>query len=111
MNRLGLQRPDVEFVSCNRIHSPDPGMERLEAIYRVKGKDIAKVEDWLVRFAKVSRLKFACCGWETREGEFTGRDGARYTIGMGGEARVSQRSELAKIPFLNLYITHYLYEP
>ncbi|BDB24006.1 hypothetical protein Tamer19_28790 [Cupriavidus sp. TA19] len=111
MSRLGLQRPDVRFVSCEPVRSSDPGMDRLEAVYRVEGKDIAKVENWLIRFAHVKPLRFACCGWQTSEGAFTGRDGAFYTIGMGGETSVSTRKAFAKIPFLKLRITRYFEQP
>ncbi|QRQ86094.1 DUF4952 domain-containing protein [Cupriavidus oxalaticus] len=111
MRQLGLQRPDVKFVSCEQVKSSDLGMDRLEAVYRVEGKDIAKVENWLIHFAHVTPLKFACCGWESSEGDFKGRDGVMYTIGMGGEASVSTRKAFAKIPFLKLRIKRYFERP
>jgi hypothetical protein len=37
-----------------------------------------------VKFAHVGKLKFACCGWETSVGSFIARDGAEFTITMGG---------------------------
>jgi hypothetical protein len=111
LQQLGLQRPDVKFVTCQTTGNPGPAMDGLQAVYRVAGKDITNVEGWLVAFAHVKPLKFSCCGLETSTVSFVGRDGAKYTIGMGGETTESQRKDFSKIPFLNVYVTHYFYEP
>ena len=108
---LGFGRADVQFVKCDPIGMHNSFSGGLEAVYRVDGKDIANVEGWLVTFAHVSRLKFACCGWETSVGSFTARDGAEFTIAMGGETVENRRERFAQIPYLNLYVTHYFYEP
>jgi hypothetical protein len=111
LKQLDLQRPDVKFASCGSMRDgaqPDG----LEAVYRVEGKDIAKVENWLIRVAKVKRLVFACCGWQTpNHGTLRDRNGSTYLISMGGEALVSQRRDFSKIPYLNVYVRHYLYTP
>jgi hypothetical protein len=111
LKQLDLQRTDVKFVSCESMRDgaqPDG----LEAVYQVEGKDIAKVESWLIRIAEVERLVFACCGWQTpNHGTLKDRNGSTYLISMGGEALVSQRKDFAKIPYLNVYVRHYLYAP
>ncbi|CAB3759034.1 DUF4952 domain-containing protein [Paraburkholderia solisilvae] len=112
LKQLGLQRPDVKFVSCESLKDAGVWPEALQAVYQVEGKDIAKVENWLVRLAKVKRLRFVCCGWETpNEGMLEDRNGSTFVIGMGGEAMVTERKDFPKIPYLNVYVRHYLYEP
>ena len=112
LKQLDLQRPDVKFVRCGSLRDSGVQPEALEAVYQVEGKDIAKIESWLIRIAKVKRLVFACCGWQTpNDGTLTDRNGSTYLIGMGGEALVSQRKDFSKIPYLNVYVRHYLYAP
>lgn len=112
LKRLDLQRPDVKFVSCASFRDNGRQPEGLEAVYQVAGKDIAKVENWLVRIAKVKRLVFACCGWQTpNEGTLKDRSGSTYLIGMGGEAIENRRKDFSKIPYLNVYVRHYFYAP
>jgi hypothetical protein len=112
LEQLDLQRPDVKFFSCASFRDNGSRPEGLEAVYRVQGKDIAKVENWLIRIAKVKHLVFACCGWQTpNDGTLTDRNGSTYLIGMGGEALVSQRKDFSKIPYLNVYVRHYFYVP
>jgi hypothetical protein len=112
LKQLDLQRPDVEFSSCASFRDNGRQPEGLEAVYRVQGKDIAKVESWLIRIAEVKPLVFACCGWQTpNDGTLTDRNGSTYLIGMGGEALVSQRKDFSKIPYLNVYVRHYWYAP
>lgn len=111
LQQLGLQRADLKLSTCERTENPDPGMDGLQAVYRVEGKDINRVEQWLMNFVHVKPLKFNCCGWETSSEIFTGRDGAKYTMGMGGETIESRREDFAKIPYLKVYVTHYFYDP
>lgn len=111
LRNLGLRRADVHLVKCDHIGVHDPLSDGLDAVYRVDGKDIADVERWLVKFAHVSKLKFNCCGWETSVGYFTACDGAEFTISMGGETIENRRERFAQIPYLNLYVTHYFYQP
>ena len=112
LKELNLQRPDVEFFSCASFRDNGSRPEGLEAVYRVQGKDIAKVESWLIRIAKVKRLVFACCGWQTpNHGTLRDRIGSTYLVSMGGEALVSQRKDFSRIPYLNVYVRHYFYVP
>lgn len=109
LKTIGLQRPDVKFITCKP--GEFGGIESLSAEYRVKGKDVIKVENWLVNLAHIHRLKRACCIWETGMKTFKGRDGADYEVSMSAESTVNSRRDLAKVPFFNLTVTHYLYSP
>jgi hypothetical protein len=112
LKQLDLRRPDVQFMSCGSMRDNGTQPDGLEAIYRVEGKDIAKVESWLIRIANVKRLVFACCGWQTPNyGTIKDRNGSTYLVGMGGEALVNQRKDFSKIPYLNVYVRHYFYAP
>ncbi|WP_370650722.1 DUF4952 domain-containing protein [Caballeronia sp. SL2Y3] len=99
----------MKFVACRP--GEFGGVSNLKAQYRVQGKDVLNVEDWLVRLAHVSRLKRACCVWETSIGNFTGRDGADYYVSMGTEATIISRRDLSRVPFFELNVTHYLHSP
>ncbi|MDR5810526.1 DUF4952 domain-containing protein [Caballeronia sp. LZ019] len=112
LSEMKLQRSDIEFVRCE--YQSGDGADGLKATYRVAGKDILNVENWLIRSAGVMRLRFACCGWETSDGVIKDRKGSTYYIGMGGEAyfdghMYDTRKELTRMPYINLYVTHYFY--
>jgi hypothetical protein len=109
LKAIGLQRPDVKFVTCKP--GEFGGIDNLSAEYRIEGKDVINVENWLVKLAHVSRLKRACCIWETGMKSFRGRDGADYEVSMSAQSTVSDRRNLTKVPSFSLTVTHYLYSP
>ncbi|GAB3095526.1 DUF4952 domain-containing protein [Lysobacter terrae] len=111
LKQLKLGRPEIVFDKCKPVSMGNPSGNTLEATYKVKGQDIAKTEKWLNSWAHTGRLRFLCCGWETKNVEFRGRDGALYEIGMGGEAIESSREHFKDVPFLYLYVRHDIYEP
>ena len=105
----GLQRADVKFVACKP--GEFGGIDNLSAEYRVQGKDVMSVENWLVKLAHVRRLKRACCIWETSRGNFKGREGSEYEVSMAAETTIRSRRDLPKVPFFHLTVTHYLRNP
>jgi hypothetical protein len=111
LQQLGLSRPDVTFQGCTKEHEPGQNLDRLEATYRVSGKDLAHVEAWAIRTFHLQRLRFECCGWNSPSVSFKAKDGAYYEIGLGGEALENHRKDWPKVPFLTLTVAHYLNEP
>jgi len=111
LKNLKLDRPDVVFDKCEAIPSGNPRGDTLEATYKVEGRNIIKVEKWLNSWAHTGKLRFLCCGWETKTVGFKGGDGAFYEIGMGGEATESSRSRLSKVPVIFLRVLHDTTEP
>jgi hypothetical protein len=111
LRRLGLARPDIVFVGCEKRHMGEPDADRLDATYRVLGKDLAKVEGWFIRTFHAKPLRFACCGWDTPPVSFKARDGAYYEVTFGGETIVNRRKDWVKVPYLTLSVAHDAAEP
>ena len=105
LKRLRLERRDVVFVGCETRQAGDPDADRLEARYRVAGKDLARVEVWFMRRFHGKKLRFVCCGWETPPVWFKARDGAEYELAFGGETSVARREDWVKLPYLTLTVT------
>jgi hypothetical protein len=104
---LKLGRSDVSFIECEAFPKGGEDGDGFKATYQVKGPDIANVEHWLIKLAHIEPLRFRCCGWDSPDGDFIGRDGRRYQIGIGGETIVNDRSEFAAIPFLNVFVKYH----
>jgi hypothetical protein len=106
LKRLRLARPDVMFVGCEKRHGSNPDADRLDATYRVNGRDLANVEAWFIRTFHAKPLRFVCCGWDTPPVAFKARDGASYELTFGGETVVNRRTDWVKVPYLTLSVTH-----
>ena len=54
---------ELEFTKCE-IKSKS-GQILCEASYKVAGKDVGKIENYLIEKYGMGKLYFACCGWDT----------------------------------------------
>ncbi len=54
----------------------------LVASYSIQGKEAKIVEDLLHEQFGMNRLRFVCCGWETKPASYTGANGIKYDISM-----------------------------
>lgn len=99
----------LEFFHCES--QPEDQGAPLTARYRVKGQDAHQVERYLQReLGLQERLKFVCCGWETK-GFISYRDkktGRHYQIGMGSEETpYNQRRDWHKIGYFYVTVVFY----
>jgi hypothetical protein len=113
LKEFGRARPDVTFIGCKFVVADDPKVPGVEATYRVKGKDIEKVDAWLATWAEWEHLRFSCCQWDAPRGYYNGKHGAHFEVDMFAEAyfnghMVDQRKDFAKIPYATLHISRYL---
>jgi Domian of unknown function (DUF4952) len=116
LKQFGHARPDVEFVSCKSVIADAPKVPGFEAIYRVRGRDIEQVDNWLATWSEWEHLRFSCCQWDAPRGYYRDEQGSHYEIDMFAEAyidghMVNQRKDFAKLPFATLTVTHYLTLP
>ncbi len=112
--QLSKKPQALEFVSCKTI--VQSGTPALEASYRVAGSDAAAVETYFAKSARMPRLRFLCCGWESLPAspKSQARTGAyiqyrrRFEITMtSGESMVNQRRRWAEIPYFQVKVTTY----
>jgi hypothetical protein len=106
--------PALEFVRCEKILQY--GTPALVAHYRVAGINAAAVETSLIKSARMPRLRFLCCGWESapispkshaRTGVYAVH-GQRFEVTMtSGESTVHKRQRWAEIPYFTVKITVY----
>ncbi len=108
----------VEFARCEKI--TQHGTPALRATYRVAGSHASAVEARLIANARMPRLRYLCCGWESlprrprdqaRVGVYTHKE-QRYEITMtSGESTVKQRARWPEIPFFEVKVTTFLDTP
>ncbi len=92
----------------------------LRAVYRVSGTEASVVEKHLIKTARMSRLRFLCCGWQVggtqndstpKYGEYrAGKD--RFKVSMASEESVvNKRSHWAEISSFQIEVTYYIDTP
>lgn len=115
---LNRKPQTLEFVACQE--TVKHGLASLEAKYRVTGGDAAAVEAYLVKTARMPRLRYICCGWETlprdpKTQRLTGvyrHKGERYDIAMAsGEVTINQRSRWREISSFYVTATRFIELP
>ena len=108
----------VEFVACQK--TVKSGVAALEARYRLAGANAAAVEAYFVTTARMPRLRFICCGWETvprnpKSQPLAGiyhHKGDRIEISMGsGEVTLNRRDQWREISSFYVVATRYLETP
>jgi hypothetical protein len=65
LSRYAKKPEKLRFVDC----TVGEGQVVLEAKYSVSGKDSKAVEKFLVKKYGMGKLKFVCCGWESKDGK------------------------------------------
>ncbi len=108
LQALARKPPNLEFIECKAGHEQQ--LRALVASYRVDGRHAAAIERYLVRHTGMSRLRFACCGWEpnTRKIQRTGHvpSSPAYEITMASEETVvARRSDWSQIPWFYVTVT------
>ena len=106
----------VEFVRCNIIHHEQ--VDRLAAIYHVKGYEAIEIEKFLQKQFGMASLRFACCGWapDTEKsappyGWYVDTMGTQFQVYMSaGETLVNDRGAWHKIPKFRITVETYLGE-
>ena len=71
---------ELKFLSCKKVEKT-PAIV-LEASYSIQGHHAKSVEDLLHKKFGMEKLRFVCCGWETRPVTYTDEVGSTYTINM-----------------------------
>lgn len=65
LSRYAKKPAKLSFVNC----VDGEGQVILSAKYTVSGKNSKEVEDFLVKAYGIGKLKFVCCGWESKNGK------------------------------------------
>ena len=109
----------LHFLACKEtsIH----GAAALESMYRVTGPHSAEVESYFIKTAKMPKLRYTCCGWESLPGKTQRQhptgiyklNDITYEIGMSsGETNGGRRrSQWKKIPYFYVSVVQYLESP
>jgi len=113
LKQFGFARPEVQFLGCRSVLAEAPRVPGFEATYRVRGKDIDAVDNWLATWAEWERLRFSCCQWDAPRGFYKDKQGSNFEVNMFAEAYISghmvdQRKDFSKLPYATLTISHYL---
>jgi hypothetical protein len=106
---LSKQPKHLSFLECKSKHSAQ--IRVLRARYRIAGIYGISVEDYFVKHARMQRLQFLCCIWETvpdkagnRYGYLKSKFGFDFEIDMGsGETVYNKRTDWEKIDWF--YVT------
>lgn len=109
----------LEFVACKEVNIN--GLAALLTEYRVAGTYAASVESHFVRTAKMPKLRYTCCGWESlpanpktqrRNGQYQ-TSTVSYEISMSsGETKGgSARAHWKEIPYFYVSVVRYLEPP
>jgi hypothetical protein len=84
------------YIGCS--YQSDRQGKPLEATYRVRGRDAAATEAYLVRTIGLDRLKRLCCHWESPARAFRDPQGRDYSISLASEETVvASRDDWARI--------------
>jgi Domian of unknown function (DUF4952) len=123
---LIVTRPDVDPLECRdfladwqqkpkELHlfgcpiAPRTQYQSITAKYTVTGTDTAKVEKFLRQKFRMSKLRFVCCGWESRNGSYRDSAGFYYEIAMTSEETLEKNWR--KIPEFHVWVKKYITEP
>lgn len=109
----------LEFVTCKEVTSH--GLAALLSEYRVAGTHAASVESHFVRTAKMPKLRYTCCGWESipvdpktqrPNGKYQ-TSTVSYEISMSSSETKggSARSHWKEIPYFYVSVMRYLESP
>lgn len=109
----------LEFVACKEVNIH--GLAALLTEYRVTGTHAASVESHFVRTAKMPKLRYTCCGWESLPANpKTQRPNGQYqtstvsyeiSMSSGETKGGSARSRWKEIPFFYVSVVRYLESP
>jgi hypothetical protein len=109
----------LEFVTCKEVTSH--GLAALLSEYRVAGTHAASVESHFVRTAKMPKLRYTCCGWESLPADpKTQRPNGQYqastvsyeiSMSSGETKGGSARSHWKEIPYFYVSVMRYLESP
>lgn len=93
--RTGKKPAHLVYAGC--AYLPDEQGKPLRATYRVGGRYAVATEAYLVRSAKLDKLRRSCCQWDSRPRQFIVR-GQEYTIRMiSDETAISSRNAWPRI--------------
>jgi hypothetical protein len=109
---VGHKPEELEFLGCEK--GSHAQLAVLRARYRARGADAAMVEEYLVFYSGMPRLRFACCGWENARGGYgrLTKDAEEYSVSMcSDESLYSSRSEWFKIPLFYVVVEFFLEVP
>ena len=65
LQRYVEKNQKIKFISCEKRN----GQTILEAKYKVTGENFEEIEKILVEKYGIGKLKFTCCGWESKNGK------------------------------------------
>lgn len=80
LSELELKPAGLEFTRCEKVEEPPSVL--LRAYYFIPGEKAKAVEDFLHEKFGMERLRFVCCGWETRQATYQSANGDTYSVNM-----------------------------
>ena len=116
--QLNKKPPALEFVGCDKV--VHYGTLALVAEYRVEGINAGAVENYLMGSARMPRLRFLCCGWESVPASSNSKAATGFYLQRGqrfeatmtsGESIVNQRKRWAEILYFQVKVTTYTESP
>ena len=116
--QLNKKLPALKFVVCEKV--VQYGTPALVAEYRVEGINAGAVENHLVKSARMPRLRFLCCGWESVPASSNSKAATGFYVQRrqrfeatmtSGESIVNQRKRWAEILYFQVKVTTYTESP
>ena len=80
LKELNLKPKELTFQNCKKVDHPPAVV--LEATYTVSGKQAKTVEEFLHKEFGLEKLRFVCCGFETRQATYFSNNGDTYSMNM-----------------------------
>lgn len=80
LSELALKPEGLEFVRCEKVEETPAVL--LKAYYSVSGKTAKSIENFMHKEFGLEKLRFACCGWESRPTIYHDDKGDTYTVNM-----------------------------
>ncbi|MFK8068983.1 MAG: DUF4952 domain-containing protein [Gammaproteobacteria bacterium] len=103
-----MKSSGLKFLGCQQIEKLPAVL--LQATYSVNSSDAKNVEDILYEKFSMPRLRFVCCGWETKEVTYTTRNDV-YAINMYSMGEFKESAEWESFTEFHVTVGKYLVLP
>ncbi len=104
-------RPAVlEYRGCRQRR--DLQGEPFEAKYRVRGRNAAQVETYLIRSFQVKEVVRTCCVWESTQNSYRDKEDRLFSITITtGENTVTNKADWPKISWFFVIVQRFRADP
>ena len=104
-----IKPEELQFISCQEASkAPTTG---LLATYSVEGSQAKAIEDMLHAEFAMERLRFVCCGWETRPAFYEDAEGVLYEINMHSSGEFQGSFKWEDFPEFRVSVYRYITLP